>query len=75
MRKIVGLALVGMLMAGCVAYVDPIGPGAYIGLPPLVVAPPPVVIAPHLRPWGWHGGWHGGWRGQGGGWHHRGYHR
>ena len=72
MTKIVGLALVVLMMAGCVAYVDPVSPGAYIGGPSVVVAPPPVVIGPHPRPWGWH---------HGGGWYHRGgggrgyYHR
>jgi len=73
MAKIVGLALVVLTMTGCVAYVDPVSPGAYIGGPSVVVAPPPVVIGP--RPWGWR---YGGWYHRGGHGHHHGrvhYHR
>jgi len=56
---LMGLIAAGSLLGGCVALVDPVPvfPG-----PRIVVAPAPVVVAPH--PWG-------GWGGHGHGWQHR----
>ena len=62
MLGLLGLGMVGSLLAGCVAYVDPF-PRVYVPGPRVIVAPPrPFVVAP--RPWGGHG-WHNhGWRGR-----------
>ena len=62
MLGLLGLGVVGSLLAGCVAYVDPF-PRVYVPGPRVIVAPPrPFVVAP--RPWGGHG-WHNhGWRGR-----------
>jgi hypothetical protein len=64
MRRIIGLALVGLLMGGCAVYADPY-PYAYPGppAPGVYVAPPPVVIAPaYPYYWGWGHRWRGGHR-------------
>jgi hypothetical protein len=67
MLGVLGLAVLGPLLGGCVAYVDPF-PRVYVPGPRVVVAPPPVVVAPRpYRGYGWyHHGWHNhGWRGRG----------
>ena len=59
-----GFVVVGSLLGGCVAVVDPF-PGVYLSGPRVIVGPPrPVVVAP--RPRGWYGH-------QGHGWQRRGY--
>ncbi len=58
-----GLAVLGSLLGGCVAYVDPF-PRVYVPAPRVIVAPRPVVVAP--RPYGWYGWHHHGGRGR---WH------
>jgi hypothetical protein len=64
MLGLLGLGVVGSMLAGCVAYVDPF-PRVYVPGPHVIVAPRPVVVAP--RPYGWyHHGWQNhGWRGRG----------
>ena len=62
------LAVLGSLLGGCVAYVDPF-PTVYVPGPRVVVQPPrPILVAPRpYRGYGWqHHGWHNhGWRGRG----------
>jgi hypothetical protein len=59
-----GFVVVGSLLGGCVAVVDPF-PGIYLSAPRVLVGPPrPTVVAP--RPRGWYGH-------QGYGWQRRGY--
>ena len=55
--RVLGFAAALGLLGGCVAVVDPYPARVYVPGPRLLVAPPPVVVAP--RPWGW--GHHGGW--------------
>jgi len=61
MSRLMGLALVALLLGGCAVYAEPVPPpaGVYVAPPPVVVAPGPYVW------WGWHGGWHRGWHGHG----------
>ncbi len=56
-----GLTVLGSLLGGCVAYVDPF-PRVYVPGSRVIVAPRPVVVAP--RPYGWYG-----WHHHGGRWH------
>ena len=55
-----GLVVAGSLLGGCIAVVDPF-PGVYAPGPRIVVAPPPVVVAPH----GWYGHRGYGWQRRG----------
>ena len=69
MRRILGIACIALSLTGCVALVDPVGGGAFIGPPGVVVAPPPIVIGPRYNYWG---GWrHQGYYRGGGGRYHR----
>jgi hypothetical protein len=60
--RVLGFVVALGVLGGCVAVVDPYPARVYVPGPRLVVAPPPVVVAP--RPWGW--GHHRSW-------HHRGH--